>query len=65
MKLIDNINNLFGNDIKSQLNNGSENRIKIAASYFSIYAFAALKNELEKVESLQFIFTSPTCVASN
>lgn len=42
MKLIDNINNLFGNDIKSQLNNGSENRIKIAASYFSIYAFAAL-----------------------
>ena len=65
MKLIDNINNLFGNDIKSQLNNGSENRIKIAASYFSIYAFAALKNELEKVESLQFIFTSPTFVAGN
>ena len=37
-------------------------RLKIAASCFSIYAFEALKSELSKVESLQFIFTSPTFV---
>lgn len=36
--------------------------MKVAASCFSIYAFEALKAELSKVESLQFIFTSPTFV---
>lgn len=63
MKLIDNINNTLGNEIKENLN--SKSRLKIAASYFSIYAFAALKKELEKIEELQFIFTSPTFVADN
>jgi hypothetical protein len=63
MKLIDNINNTLGNEIEENLN--SKSRLKIAASYFSIYAFAALKKELEKIEELQFIFTSPTFVADN
>ena len=48
MKLIDNINNTLGNEIEENLN--SKSRLKIAASYFSIYAFAALKKELEKIE---------------
>ena len=65
MKLLDNINHLLGDDIKEQLVPLADNRIKIAASYFSIYAFAALKHELEQIESLQFIFTSPTFVADN
>lgn len=60
MKLIDNINNTLGSDIASNLN--SKSKLKIAASYFSIYAYAALKKELEKIEELQFIFTSPTFV---
>ena len=63
MKLIDNINNILGVDIAENLN--SKSRLKIAASYFSIYAYAALKNELEKIEELQFVFTSPTFVADN
>src|SRR5690606_21458434 len=37
-------------------------RLRIAASCFSIYAFEALKSELSKIESLQFIFTAPTFV---
>ena len=37
--------------------------MRIAASSFSIYAFEALKQELEGVEALQFIFTKPTFVA--
>ena len=65
MKLIDNINHLLGDDIKEQLVPLADNRIKIAASYFSIYAFAELKHELEQIESLQFIFTSPTFLADN
>ena len=47
MKLIDNINSTLGIDIGKNLNNQS--KLKIAASYFSIYAYAALKQELEKV----------------
>ncbi len=57
MKIIDNTSQLLGDDLKGTLARGS--RLKIAASCFSIYAFEALKSELSKVESLQFIFTSP------
>ena len=63
MKLIDNINNILGSDIGGNLSNKS--KLKIAASYFSIYAFAALKKELEKIEELQFVFTAPTFVPNN
>lgn len=62
MELIDNINNLLGDNLKKTVNTGS--KLKIAASCFSIYAFEALKAELEQVESLEFIFTSPTFVPS-
>ncbi len=58
MKLIDNINELLGDDIKQSVQPGA--RLKIAASTFSIYAFEALKRELESVESFEFIFTSPS-----
>ena len=63
MKLIDNINSTLGIDIGKNLNNQS--KLKIAASYFSIYAYAALKQELEKVDSLQFVFTSPTFITED
>ncbi len=39
-----------------------DTKLKIAASCFSIYAFEALKKELSKIDSLEFIFTSPTFV---
>lgn len=35
-------------------------QISIAAASFSIYAYEALKEELEKVDCVNFIFTSPT-----
>ena len=60
MQVIDNINTLLGDDIKKTLRPGA--KLQIAASCFSIYAFEALKKELQAVESLQFIFTSPTFV---
>ena len=61
MELIDNINRLLGDDLKQALKPGA--RLKVAASCFSIYAFEALKAELEQVDELHFIFTSPTFVA--
>jgi len=60
MKIIDNTSQLLGDDLKETMSRGS--RLKIAASCFSIYAFEALKAELTKVDSLQFIFTAPTFV---
>jgi superfamily II DNA or RNA helicase len=62
MKLIDNINELFGEDLKESIKVGS--KFQIAASCFSIYAYEALKKELDKVDSLEFIFTSPTFTPS-
>lgn len=60
MKIIDNITNLLGDDIKQSLTSNS--KLKIAAATFSIYAYEALKKEFQKVESVEFIFTSPTFV---
>lgn len=60
MEIIDNINHLLGDNLKQTIIQGS--KLKIAASCFSIYAFEALKKELENIASLEFIFTSPTFV---
>lgn len=60
MQILDNINTLWGDDLKKTLRSGS--KLKIAASCFSIYAFEALKKELEKIDSLEFIFTAPAFV---
>jgi hypothetical protein len=60
MKIIDNTSHLLGDDLKDTIDRGS--RIKIAASCFSIYAFEAIRGELSKVDSLQFIFTAPTFI---
>src|SRR5665811_536396 len=62
MEIIDNVNALLGDDLKKAIRPGA--KVKIAASTFSIFAFEALKKELSKVESLEFIFTSPTFVAA-
>jgi len=61
MELIDNISHLLGDDLKQAIRPGG--RLKIAASCFSMYAYDALKTELERIDALEFIFTSPTFVA--
>ncbi len=58
MKNIDNINTLLGDNLRAELKSGA--KLQIAASCFSIYAYEALKAELEQIDSLEFIFTSPT-----
>ncbi len=60
MEIIDNITKLLGDDLKGTLT--SKTKLKIAASCFSIYAYESLKKELEKVESVEFIFTAPTFI---
>lgn len=58
MRIVDNVNDSLGDDLKAEMKPGS--RLRIAASTFSIYAFEALRKELEQIEELRFIFTSPT-----
>ncbi len=60
LKLINNINERVVDDLKQRLS--AHSRVAIAAASFSIYAYEALKNELENVEELRFIFTSPTFI---
>lgn len=60
MELINNQNKLLGDDIKKELNNGG--KLKVAASCFSIYAFDALKEQLNDIEEFKFIFSSPTFI---
>ena len=60
MRIIDNLNSLLGDDLKSEITSGS--KVRIAASTFSIFAFESLRKELEQVGELEFVFTSPSFV---
>ena len=59
-KIINNISERVVDDLKERLSAGG--RLSIAAASFSIYAFEALKKELESIEEMRFIFTSPTFI---
>lgn len=58
IKQFDNINHRLVDDLKITLTQGC--KVSVAAASFSIYAFEALKEELEGIDELRFIFTSPT-----
>ena len=51
-KLINNISERVVDDLKGRLSKGA--CVSIAAASFSIYAYEALKEELEQVEQLRF-----------
>ena len=57
-KLFDNLNSKVIDDLRITLKQSS--KVSIAAASFSIYAYEALKEELEAIDELRFIFTSPT-----
>lgn len=58
-KQFNNITERVIDDLKQILSSGNS-QISIAAASFSIYAYEALKEELGKVDCVNFIFTSPT-----
>ena len=60
MQIIDNINSTVKGDLQSVIHKGS--KLSIAAACFSIYAYQELKKQLEGIDELRFIFTSPTFV---
>lgn len=60
MKVIDNINSLLRDELIESIKKGS--KVSIAATCFSMYAYKELKKQLESIDELRFIFTSPTFV---
>lgn len=60
MELIDNKSKTLRDDLATEIRKDS--KLSIAAACFSIYAFQELKKELQDIDELRFIFTSPTFV---
>ena len=58
MKLIDNRSCTLAESLRETIQRNS--KVSIAAACFSIYAFEELKTQLEGVQELRFLFTSPT-----
>ena len=61
METFNNTTKVVRDDLSKKIHSGS--KLSIAAACFSIYAYQALKEELESCDELRFIFTSPTFVA--
>lgn len=60
MELINNTTKTLRDDLAIEIKKGS--KLSIAAACFSIYAFQELKKELQGIDELRFIFTSPTFI---
>lgn len=58
LRVIDNRKATLKEDLLQEIKKGS--KLSIAAASFSIYAYDQLKKELEGIDQLRFIFTSPT-----
>lgn len=58
MKIINNVSDTVRDELKVTMQQGS--KVSIAAACFSIFAYQELKTQLESVDQLRFIFTSPT-----
>ena len=60
IKAFDNVSSILKDDLTVEIKKNA--KLSIASAYFSIYAFAELKKQLEHIEELRFIFTSPTFI---
>jgi len=59
-KVLDNKKNKVVDELKDGLKKDS--KLSIISAYFTIYAYAELKKELNKIDKMKFIFTEPTFV---
>jgi hypothetical protein len=46
------------NELKEHIKKGS--KLSIISSYFTMYAYYELRNQLNKIDNLRFIYTRPT-----
>jgi len=57
-EVLDNVSKTVKDDLTTVIKKGD--KLSIAAACFSIYAYQALKKQLDDIDELRFIFTSPT-----
>lgn len=57
-EMLDNVNKTVRDDLALTIK--QDDKLSIAAACFSIYAYQALKEQLDGISELRFIFTSPT-----
>jgi len=57
-EMLDNVSKTLKDDLAVTIQKGDT--LSIAAAYFSIYAYQVLKKQLDGIDELRFIFTSPT-----
>lgn len=61
VETFNNTTKVVKDDLEKKIQSGS--KLSVAAACFSIYAYQALKKELESCDEFRFIFTSPTFIA--
>lgn len=59
-KVLDNKKNTVVEELREALK--KESKLSIISAYFTIYAYAELKKELNKIDKMRFIYTEPTFV---
>ena len=57
-EMFDNVSRTVRDDLTVTIKKGD--KLSVAAACFSIYAYQALKKQLDGIDELRFIFTSPT-----
>ena len=60
IEIFNNKTEKVGDDLKKNITKGS--KLQFASAIFTIYGFDTLKNELKKIDSLNFLFTDPTFI---
>ena len=60
MQIFDNVNKTVRDDLTVTIKKGS--KLSITAACFSIYAYQILKKQLDSIDELRFIFTSPAFI---
>ena len=61
MEFLDNVGrDRLGDALAKSIDEGA--KLSIISSYFTVFAFSELKEELEKVDSVRFLFSEPTFV---
>jgi len=58
MMIFDNVNKTVIDDLSLTISKGD--KLSIASACFSMYAYEALKKQLNSIDELRFVFTSPT-----
>ena len=62
-KELDNIDNFVYKELEENIKKGS--KLSVVSAFFSMYAYDALKKDLDKIDNMRFIYTKPSFIRDN